>query len=181
MCLAFSNLCSNIERQANCIIWFYFQVFELRSTLFSATGYAPEYCICNMHKVKEEQPNHFMFELEWRHEFRGHENPKVTICPRCYTTFSNSGNDEERKTFLKMVHEVSKNKFYHSLCLGFLNFILNSTKTQLLENTATAYNLDINDISFCYVSTSSKKEEGFRDRSRFFVPVGCWARNHICI
>ena len=24
---------------------------------------------------------------------------KVTICPRCYTTFSVSGNDEERKTF----------------------------------------------------------------------------------
>jgi len=83
-----------------------FKVFELRSTLFSATGYAPEYCICNMHKVKEEQPNQFMFELEWRHEFRGHENPKVVICPRCYTTFSNSGNDEERKTFLKMVHEL---------------------------------------------------------------------------
>ena len=51
-----------------------------------------------------------MFELEWRHEFRGHENPKVVICPRCYTTFSNSGNDEERKTFLKMVHEVSKSE-----------------------------------------------------------------------
>ena len=85
----------------------YFQVFELKSTLFSATGYAPEYCICNMHKVKEEQPNQFMFELEWS-IFGGQESPiRVTICPRCYTTFSNSGNDEERKTFLKMVHEVS--------------------------------------------------------------------------
>ena len=60
-----------------------------------------------MHKVKEEQPNQFMFELEWS-IFGGQESPiRVTICPRCYTTFSNSGNDEERKTFLKMFHEVS--------------------------------------------------------------------------
>ena len=88
----------------------YFQVFELKSTLFSATGYAPEFCICNMHKVKEEQANQFMFELEYSGFLSihgGHDNPKVTICPRCYTTFSNSGNDQERKTFLKMFHEVS--------------------------------------------------------------------------
>ena len=76
--------------------------------MFSASGYAPEHmCVCKK-PVKEEIPNQFMFELESNIASGQDGNgDRVTICPRCFLIYSDGGKDQKRKTFLKMVYEVS--------------------------------------------------------------------------
>lgn len=81
-----------------------FQAFCLKTTLFKSTGYAPGHCVCKM-PVKEEQPNQIMFEME-SNIASGKDNEKVELCPKCFVILMNSGNNEERKTFLRMVYEL---------------------------------------------------------------------------